>query len=177
MAKKETKEPTSKNLFGEPVKQQTTSDEKLKTSEPGLFDYIGMLFKDPQKFTALPNYTKAKQFFMSQRFFSIKYPIQAQMFNHGKINAGETMQYWCDSLSKVHKTTPNWIFNTLRDTKKSKEEKKKENIVSEDVLIEYCKRMQCSKKDVEQSLKYFPEQMENELESFERMINGSTLKK
>jgi hypothetical protein len=175
MAKKEDKEPTSKSLFGEPVK--VVSDEKMKSTEPGLFDYIGMMFKDPSKFTKLHSYTKAKQFFMAQRFFSIKFPIQAQMFNHININGAHSVQYWCDSLSKINNSTPQWIFNTLRDTKKQKEEKKKENVVDEETLIEYCKRMQCSKKDLETAIKFYPEKMNDELNSFEKMLKGSTLKK
>ncbi|MCK9575394.1 MAG: hypothetical protein WC979_00960 [Candidatus Pacearchaeota archaeon] len=177
MAKKEIedKEPSSKSLFGDTVKP--VKEKEMKSSAPGLFDYVNMLFQKPKAFTELPAYTKSKQFFMMQRFFAIKFPIQAQMFNHTKMNGAEAVQYWCDSLSKMHNSTPSWIFNALKGAKKSKEEKKKELNVEEATIIEYCKRMQCSKRDLDEMYKFFPDDIQQELTSFEKMIKGSTLKK
>lgn len=176
MAKKEiNKEPTAKTLFGETVK--VVNDAPLKKSEPTLFDYINMLFQKPQEFTALPSYTKAKNFFMFQRFFAIQYPIQAQMFNHIRIDGAETCQYWCDTLSKLHTRTPSWVWNTLKGTKKVKQEKKKQLDVDESTIIEYCKRTMRCKRDLDDMFEFFPDEIQKELKEFEQMLKGSTLKK
>ena len=51
-----------------------------------LFDYIKVLFgKDPQ-WEKLKGYDKSKNSFMTNRFMSIKFPIQANMFNALKID-------------------------------------------------------------------------------------------
>ena len=51
-----------------------------------LFDYIKVLFgRDPQ-WEKLKGYDKSKNSFMTNRFMSIKFPIQANMFNALKID-------------------------------------------------------------------------------------------
>ena len=170
------KEQIAKSLFGEQYKS-VTEKKKMKTSQPGLFDYINMLFQQPKKFTELPPYTKGKNFFMMQRFFSINYPIQAQMLNHVKINGAEACQYWCDTLSRMYNRTPVWIYSTLKGTKKAKQEKKKELVVEETTIAEYCKRTMRARKEIEDAMKYFPDEMTQELKEFEQMLKGSTLKK
>jgi len=168
--------PTSKTLFGEPVK--VVDDSKaLKKSAPALFDYINMIFQKPAEFTALLPYEKGKHFFMFNRFFAIQYPIQAQMFNHTRIDGPAASQYWCDSLSRLHSRTPSWIWNTLKATKKVKQEKKKQLNVEEATILEYCKKTMCSKRDLQDAYEFFPDKIQNELIEFEQMLKGSTLKK
>lgn len=175
MAKKVNKEPTSKQLFGKPVEQPT--EEKMKKSEPGLFDYVNMLFKNPVEFTSLKPYNKGRNFFMMNRFFSMGFPVQAQMFNHVRINPAEASQYWCDSLSKMYRSTPGWIFSTLKRIKNTKTEKKSEQRVDDETVLAYCKRYDYSKKDIEDAMNFYPTQMRDELIQFENQLNGSTLKK
>lgn len=167
----------AKNLLGEPIEKTVDNKEKLKTSNPGLFDYMNMLFQRPQEFTKLSPYDKGKNFFMMQRFFAIKHPIQAHAFNHLNINGSEACQYWCDSLSKMYTKTPGWIFNTLKETKKEKTAKKKELDVEEETVNEYCKRLMYSRKDIQDLYEFFPEETQNELKQFELALKGSTLKK
>lgn len=166
----------SKSLFGEQVKPEEP-EKKMKTSQPGLFDYVNMIFQNPQKFSNLMPYEKGKNMFMLNRFFAINYPIQAQMLNHVKINGAEACQYWCDTLSRIYNRTPGWIYSTLKGTKKAKQEKKKELVVDETTISEYCKRTMRARKDIEDAMKFFPEDMTQELVEFEQMLKGSTLKK
>lgn len=166
----------AKSLFGKQV-EQTDESAPLKKSGPGLFDYINMIFQNPTKFSNLMPYEKGKNIFMMNRFFSIRFPIQAQMLNHTKINGAEAAQYWCDMLSKMYNRTPSWIYSTLKGTKKNKETKKKELVVEETTINAYCKRTMRARKEIEDAMKFFPEEMTRELTEFEAMLKGSTLKK
>lgn len=170
MAKKENKEPSSKCLFGESPKKKE-SEEKTKSSAPGLFDYVNMLFQNPAKFTELRSYEKDKHFFMMQRFFSIKHPIQAAMLNHIRINASEAVQYWCDSLSKIYNQTPNWIWNALKEVKKVKQSEKKKFDVKDTTVQWYCEKNQCSRREVDEAYKIYGDEFLQELKEYEKMIS------
>lgn len=170
MAKKVNKEPISKNLFGEVVKKKD-DNVKMKSTAPSLFDYINMIFKNPNKFSKLPSYEKEKSFFMSQRFFSIKYPIQAAMFNNIRINSGEAMQYWCDSLSKIYNNTPQWIWGTLKEVKKKKETEKNKLDVKDSTIIYYCNINQCSRRDVDEAFETYGEEFVEQLKNLEKTIS------
>jgi hypothetical protein len=137
---------------------------------PGLFDYINMMFKTPVRFTSLSTYEKSKSFFMMNRFFAIKYPIQAQMFNRLTMNTGEAVQYWCDSLSKIYNTTPGWIFNALKSVKTTKKENKEKVNISDETIRYYCKINQCAIKDVEYAISVLGDEMVNELKTIEKMM-------
>jgi len=135
-----------------------------------LFDYIKLLFQKPKEFTKLRSYEKSKNFFMMNRFFSIRYPIQAHMLNNIKINTAEATQYWCDSLSKIYSNTPGWIFNTLKQIKKSKKIKKSKFNIKETTVKYYCEINQCSRKDFDEVLKKFNDKFIKELEELEKII-------
>ena len=51
-----------------------------------LFDYIKVLFGKDVNWDKVSNYDKSKNSFMTNRFMSIKFPIQANMFNTLKID-------------------------------------------------------------------------------------------
>jgi hypothetical protein len=170
MAKKEkSKENTSKTLFGEPEK--VIEESSAKNSAPGLFDYVNMLFNNPEKFSKLMSYEKSKNFFMMQRFFAIRFPIQAAMLNNRNINSGEAVQYWCDELSKKYKSTPGWIFSALKDVKKTKQVEKKKLDVKESTVEYYCKKNQCSKREVNEAFDIYGDAFVEELKLLEKMIS------
>jgi hypothetical protein len=111
-----------------------------------LFKVFNNLFVNPQSFLSMNDYEKSKYFFMFQRFFAIQYPVQADIFNIKNINTAEVLDYWCNSLSKIYKRTPAWVYNTLKSVKTEKEEKKKINI-DDDVIMYWCQLNECSRKE------------------------------
>ena len=50
-----------------------------------LFDYIKVLFGKDAQWEKTSSYDKSKNSFMTNRFMSIKFPIQGNMFNTLKI--------------------------------------------------------------------------------------------
>ena len=72
--------------------------------------------------------------------------FRAYIFNIKNINTAEVLDYWCNSLSKIYKRTPAWVYNTLKSVKTEKEEKKKINI-DDDVIMYWCQLNECSRKE------------------------------
>ena len=132
-------------LFGAQILDVIEEKPKKKKSE--LFEMIKMMFEQPSKFAELSIHEKSKHFFMMNRFFSIKFPIQAQMFNHLKISPGHVIQIWADMLRPLYNSTPSFIFNAIRNTKKKKKEKIVHKI-EESTISYYAQRFMLSERDV-----------------------------
>jgi len=180
MAKSKTaKAPTKvkKDLFGNPI-AVAEPEEKMKSSEPQLFDIIGMMFSNPKKFSAMSTYEKGKNFFMTQRIFAMKYPLQAAAFNNLRVNGGHVCQYWCDALSPIFNRSPEWIwkgFKAIRTTKNT--EKAKTAAISEETITWYCNKYQCSRRDFKQAMELFPESFIEELKELEKVLSNKASKK
>lgn len=83
-----------------------------------LFDYIKCLFSQSSEYENLPDYVKKKHTFMVTRFFSIQYPIQAQLFNKLNIDPIGVSHSW-RKIGIRYKKTPGWIFTkTTKNTVK-----------------------------------------------------------
>jgi len=116
-----------------------------------LKDFIKALIERPEDYKGLRSTEKAKFFFMTQRFMSIAFPIQAQAFNHIKISQAETLDYWQSSLTKLYKKTPTWIYTK---TKKADKAKKLE-MPSDEAVKYYLERTKMSKKQLDDAIKLF----------------------
>jgi len=119
-----------------------------------LKDFIKTVFEKPEEYLELRS-EKAKFFFMTQRFMSIAFPIQAQAFNHIRIPQAETMDYWHESMTKLYKKTPPWIYTK---TKKAEKKKAKEDMPSDEAVNYYLERMKMSKRELTDAIKLFGEE-------------------
>jgi len=144
--------------------------------KPQLFDQINLLFSNPRKFSAQPPYVKGKEFFMMNRFFAIKFPIQAGYFNHIKMNTNEAVQVWCDMLSPQTSRTPGWIWQGLKGAKKKKVAKKKESKLTDETLKYYCSKKQISRRDLEYAIKTLDKSFTEELLQIQTMIEEKVKK-
>jgi len=98
-----------------------------------LFDYIKCLFSQNTEYEKLSDYVKKKNSFMTNRLFSIQYPIQAEMFN--KLNTSPTgVAHSWRKIGLRYKKTPGWIF-----TKTAKKTTKNTYTPSSEALSLYLK--------------------------------------
>jgi hypothetical protein len=135
-----------------------------------LFDYIKLVFsKDGKEWKSLKNTDKSRNFFMLNRFMSIKYPIQANMLSHYKINAESVSDYWHRSMSSLHSGTPKWIYTK---TLKKKDVEEKQNLPSPEMIKWYCEKNEISRKDFDQQVKFFGEEFTKELRSLEKTLKS-----
>jgi hypothetical protein len=84
-----------------------------------LFDYIKVMFSSTEKWNKLKVYDKVKNSFMVNRFMSIKFPMQANLFNVLKTDPMGAAESWRMVASKFNRV-PGWIYTRVRKTKKEK---------------------------------------------------------
>ena len=84
-----------------------------------LFDYIKQLFGKDEHWEKLKGYDKSKNAFMCNRFFSAKYPIQANMFNALKIDPVGQAEAWRMVASKFNRV-PGFIYTKTKASEKIK---------------------------------------------------------
>ena len=132
-----------------------------------LFDFIDIMVKDKRHFDKLSPYQVGKHYFMINRFMSINHPVIANHLQHIKINGSEVVQYWHSTLSRLYSSPPGWMYVK---TKKSKSDKVRKAGYSDETIKEYCSRMGFSRRQVEDSIKFFPSETETELKKFQKLL-------
>jgi len=130
-----------------------------------LFDFTKILFTRPDFYKKMKSYEKARHYFMTQRFMSINFPVQANHIQHIKINPSEVLDYWHRALSAMYNRVPGWMY--VKTAKAKKEVKNK--YISENVMREYCSRFGYSMDQVQTAIDMFGEKMIKELKQFEKM--------
>ena len=132
-----------------------------------LFDYIKTIFSQSKDYEELKDYAKKKNAFMLNRFMSIQYPVQAQMFNVMNVNSVGVANSW-RKVGIRHKRTPGWIF-----TKTKKKAKDSIYSPSDEVLSLYLKVNEIGMREYKDAMTYDPERVIQDLKTIEKQINGS----
>lgn len=131
-----------------------------------LFDYIKCLFSQSKDYENLPDYVKKKHAYMTNRFLSIQYPTQAQMFNRLNINPVGVADSW-RKVGIRHKRTPGWIF-----TKTKKKPKENVFVPSDEVLHFYLKMNEIGMREYKDAMKYAPEKVTSDLKTIQKQMDG-----
>lgn len=140
-----------------------------------LFDFVKLSFIATDKqWSELNDSDKSRNFFMMNRFLSIKFPVQVSVLSHMRINAPSTMDYWHMTLSKLFKSVPPWIY---AKTKKKAVEDKKKNLPSEQMVKWYCQKEEMSRKDYECSVTLFGDEFLEEIRGLEKILKSQGLLK
>lgn len=135
-----------------------------------LFDFVKLTFTASEAQWADLNTTdKSRNFFMMNRFLSIKYPVQVSYLSHMKIDAPSTMDYWHQNLKKLYKSVPTWVY---AKTKKKSVEDKKKNMPSPQMVKWYCQQEEISSKDYMTSVKMFGDTFLNEIRDLEKLLRS-----
>ena len=130
-----------------------------------LFDYIKVLFgRDPQ-WEKLKGYDKSKNSFMTNRFMSIKFPIQANMFNALKIDPVGQAESWRMVASKFNRV-PGFIYTKTKASKKVKiwEPNPK-------ALELYLKINEIGERDFKEAMKHYPSELKNAITILEKQMS------
>lgn len=135
-----------------------------------LFDYVKLVFSsDDKAWKEIKSIEKSRNFFMLNRFMSIKFPIQASALSHYKIDAPAVSDYWHRTMSNLFKTTPPWIY---AKTKKKDEEKKKLDLPSNEMIIWYCSKHEMSSREFHENVSFFGEAFIKEVKSLEKVLKS-----
>jgi hypothetical protein len=130
-----------------------------------LFDYIKILFGRDAQWDKLKRYDKSKNSFMTNRFMSTKFPIQANMFNALKIDPVGQAEAWRMVASKFSRV-PGFIYTKTKASKKIKiwEPNTK-------ALEMYLKINEIGDRDFKEAMKHHPTQVKNAINVLEKQMS------
>jgi len=131
-----------------------------------LFDLVKVMFTDPKKFRTIKNSDKAKNMFMINRFFAIKYPTTAQSLNKNGINPWAVIELWQIVASKNRKV-PYWIYT------KTKKSANKNSAWKPDPEISklWMMRNNLSNNDFSSMLKLNPKGLKEAIDNFSKRVS------
>ncbi len=113
-----------------------------------LFDYIKIIFGSDIQWDKTKNYDKSKNSFMLNRFMSIKFPAQAQLFNMLRTDPVGQAEAWRMVTSKFNRV-PGFIY-----TKVSKKKIQKEWEPDQQALDFYLQINEIGMREFNEALKY-----------------------
>jgi hypothetical protein len=133
-----------------------------------LFDYIKVLFGKDVNWDKVSNYDKSKNSFMTNRFMSIKFPIQANLFNTLKIDPVGQAEAWRLVSSKFNRV-PGFIYTKV---KKSAKQKAKEWNPNPKALELYMKFNEIGEREYREALKYNPSLIQSSIDTLEKQMGN-----
>lgn len=131
-----------------------------------LFDYIKVLFGKDEHWDKVINYDKSRNSFMTNRFMSIKFPIQANLFNSLRIDPVGQAEAWRLVASKFNRV-PGFIYTKV---KKSAKQKEKEWSPDPKALELYMKFNEIGKREFNEALKHDPLQVRSAIDILEKQM-------
>ena len=131
-----------------------------------LFDYIRVLFGKDEHWDKVTNYDKSKNSFMTNRFMSIKFPVQANLFNTLKIDPVGQAEAWRMVASKFNRV-PGFIY-----TKVKKRPKAKEWVPNPKAVELYMKFNEIGKREFTEALKHNPSQVQSSIDILEKQMGN-----
>jgi hypothetical protein len=109
---------------------------------------------------------KARNFFMINRLCGIAYPLQANSFNHLKIQPEKVVDFWKIFVTHHNKKTPQWIW-----TKTQKREKESSSYEYKKEIIDFIKeKYQISEREIQELKQFFPKKFLEYYKEIEKLI-------
>jgi hypothetical protein len=130
----------------------TFAENKPKVLSP--FDILKMMFTNQEEFNKLPIEVLGRNYYIINMQLSVKFPLQAAVFNHYKINPGEVVKCWQDFIVRQGLyggyRIPQWVYE--KGKAKANEEKVAKKKFTDKFIKQYCDHYGVSIKDVKYCL-------------------------
>jgi len=132
-----------------------------------LFDLIKQMFDRTSKWEKIKTYDKSKNFFMINRFMSINFPMQANMFNNRHITSSSAIDSWRDVVNRLFTKPPSWMYTKTKKTSPSVSSKK---YPEKETIYQWMKINNVSKHDLDSMIQLMENETIEELMKFEKML-------
>lgn len=132
-----------------------------------LFDFVKIMFTKPREYEQIKQFNKKRHHFMINRFFSIKYPANAQLFNINGIDGAGVVDSW-SMVAKQFKSVPGWFYTKTKKSEASKT--KKEYIPTDKALEIYLQKYEIGRREIEELKIFAPKEFYAELEKIDEQI-------
>ena len=131
-----------------------------------LFDYIKVLFGKDAQWKKVSNYDKSKNSFMTNRFMSIKFPVQANLFNSLRTDPVGQAEAWRMVASKFNRV-PGFIYTKVKKTAK---QKAKEFSPDPKALDLYLKINEIGMREYKELSKHHPSELHKAINILEKQM-------
>jgi len=140
-----------------------------KLTKPKDLSYFDVMqYMVNKQYHTLSKTERTKNFFMFNRWMSIKYPTQANFINHRNVNTEKSMDFWNIFISRQMNSVPNWFYTKAI---KSKTDEKSWYPKNQEILTKYLQYKEMPSKTFNQYIKDFPKVIREDFESFEKGIS------
>ena len=136
--------------------------------ETKLFDFVKIIFTNPKRYSEVSNRNKRRHHFMINRFFSIKYPVNANLFNFNGINGISVIDSW-QLVANRFKSVPFWIY-TRTKKKKKVATKKSEYIPKEETIKLFIHNNEIGMREFEELKSFCKEELYMSLKKLENSM-------
>jgi len=137
--------------------------------ETKLFDFIKMMFEKPKEYDAIKQHNKKRHFFMINRFFSIKFPDNANAFNLNGIEGSHVVDSW-RMVAGRFKGVPGWIYTKTKKASPSAAKVKDRYIPSDEAVKFYMTKNEIGKREFEELKKFAQFELYKDLQMIEKSI-------
>ena len=135
--------------------------------ETKLFDFVKIMFTKPQIYAKIKQHNKKRHHFMINRFMSIKYPSNAQLFNFNGVNGANVVDSWAMVASRF-KSVPGWFYTK---TKKSKKNETDKYNPSEEAVEIYMSKNEIGNREFSELKEFAKESLYADLQKIESQID------
>jgi len=133
--------------------------------ETKLFDFIKIMFTRPADYDKITNHNKKRHQFMVNRFFAIKYPANANLFNLNGINPVAVLDSW-SLVARRFSRVPAWIYTKTKKSAASKKEKSK-YIPSDKAISFFMEKNEIGKREFKELEMFAKEELHQSLQKIE----------
>ena len=135
-----------------------------------LFDFVKIMFTRPALYNKIKQHNKKRHHFMINRFMSIKYPANAQMFNVNGINGGNVVECWSVVAARF-KSVPRWFYTKTKKAKKNQPDK---YIPSDRAVSLYMDKNEIGQREMGELKLFAKDQLYADLKKIEKQIDVYT---
>ena len=137
-----------------------------------LWDLFKIIFTDKERLSKVSDITLKRNYFMVNRTFAIKFPLQAAYFSLTGINEAEVVREWQNFIiqKNMFGRVPQWVYT--KGSKKSSEKKESKKEFPNSLLIEYSLHYSIGMKDIKDALEFYHDDMVKELKRFETLMKA-----
>jgi len=133
-----------------------------------LFDFIKIMFERPKEWKLVKQHTKKRHTFMINRFFAIKFPDNANMFNLNGIEGSNVIDSWY-MVAQRFKGVPAWIY-TKQKIAPAVAKAKDQYIPSDDAIRVYMERNEIGKREFKELQQFAAEKLNADLQMIENSM-------
>lgn len=119
-----------------------------------------------QEWDNLKDRDKSRNFFMINRICAVNFPLQANAFNHIKIQPEKAVDFWKVFISHHYKKSPQWIW-----TKTLKGEKEEEKKYDETILNFIKEKYEVSDREIKELIRFFPKKFSTFYKEIEKLLS------